>query len=116
MVCSQDADTQHSHVSPLGALGRYLGPGELCPDDGAPSDQIIDLCAFNGDLDKIAGYLCNQDCSKEACEIRDDPPELSPRSVRGSCSPSKEGEDAEEKLLLETIKRNNTKLLKIYET
>ena len=31
-------------------------------------------------------------------------------------SPVKEGEDAEEKLLLETIKRNNVKLLAIYKT
>ena len=30
--------------------------------------------------------------------------------------PVKEGEDAEEKLLLETIKRNNAKLLAIYKT
>ena len=51
-----------------------------------PLDQIIDLCAFNGDLDKIAGYLCNQDCSNEATEIRDDPPELPTRPIRGGCA------------------------------
>ena len=57
--------------------------------------------------------LCNQDISKEATEIREDPPELPHRSILESC---KEGEDVEEKLLLETIKRNNAKLLAIYET
>ena len=81
-----------------------------------PLDQIIDLCAFNVDLDKIAGYLCNQDIINEATEIREDPPELPPRSIRGGCSPVNEGEDAEEKLLNETIKRNNAKLLTIYDT
>ena len=67
-----------------------------------PLDQLIDLCAFNGDMDKIAGHLCNQDITDEATEIRADPPELPPRSIRGSCSPAKEGEDAEEKLLNES--------------
>ena len=81
-----------------------------------PLDQLIDLCAFNGDMDKIAGYICQQDCTNEATEISEDPPELPPRSIRWSCSPAKEGKDAEEKLLLETIKRNNAKLLAIYET
>ena len=69
-----------------------------------PLDHLIDLCAFNGDMDKIAGYLCNRDISKEAEEIREDPPELPPCFMRGSCSPVKEGEKAEEKLLHETIK------------
>ena len=37
-------------------------------------------------------------------------------NMRGSCSPIKEGEYTEEKLLLETIKRNIVKLLAVYET
>ena len=41
---------------------------------------------------------------------------MPPRFIRGSCSPAKEGEDTEEKPLSETIKRNNAKLLTIYET
>ena len=81
-----------------------------------PLDQIIEWCTFNGDFDKIAGYLCQQDVGKEADEIRQDPPELPPRSMRGSCSPVKDGENAEEKLINETIKKNNLKLLTIYET
>ena len=83
-----------------------------------PLDQLIDLCAFDGYIDKIAGYLCNEDVSKAAIQIRGDPPELPPRSMRGSCSPVKDGEDidAEEKLVNETIKKNNRKLLTIYET
>ena len=44
-----------------------------------PLDQIIDLCAVNGDLDKIAGYLCQQDVEKKADEIREEPPELPSR-------------------------------------
>ena len=54
-----------------------------------------------GDMDKIAGYLCQQDGTNEATEIREDFPELPPRSMRGSCSPAKKGEDAQEKLLNE---------------
>ena len=80
-----------------------------------PLDQRIDVCAFNGDMDKIEGYLYTKDCCNEATEIREDPPELPPRSIWKSCSPAKEGEDAEEKLLNETIKNNNAKLLGIYE-
>ena len=72
-----------------------------------PLDQLIDLCAFNGDMDKIAGHPFNQEIFKEATEIREDPPELPPRSMRGNRSPVKEGEDAEEKLLNETIKNKN---------
>ena len=72
--------------------------------------------AFNGDVDKIAGYLCQQDVGKEADEIRQDPPELPPRSMRGSCSPVKDGKNAEEKLISQTIKKNSLKLLTIYET
>ena len=79
-----------------------------------PLDQIIDLCAFNGDLDKIAGYLCQKDIAKEQTEICEDPPELPPRPMRGSCSPVKDGEDAEAKLLAETIKKNTSRLLNIY--
>ena len=79
-------------------------------------DQIIDVCAFNVDLDKITGYLCQQDISNEATEIRDDSPELPPHPIRGGFSPVKEGKDAQEKLLLKTIKRNHVKLLAIYET
>ena len=52
-----------------------------------PLDQIIDLCAFHGDLDKIAGYLCQKDVDKDQAEIYEDPPELPPRPMRGSCSP-----------------------------
>ena len=70
-----------------------------------PLDQIIDLCAFHGDLDKIAGYLCQKDVDKERAEIYEDPPELPPRPMRGSCSPVKDGENAEEKLIAETIKK-----------
>ena len=69
-----------------------------------PLDQIIDLCAFHGDLDKIAGYLCQKDVDKERQEIHEDPPELPPRPMQGSCSPVKDGENAEEKLIKETIK------------
>ena len=36
--------------------------------------------------------------------------------MRGSCSPVKDGGDAGEKLLHDNIKRNNAKLLSIYET
>jgi hypothetical protein len=79
-----------------------------------PLDQIIDLCAFNGDLDRISGYLCQKDIAKEQTEICEDPPELPPRPMRGSCSPVKDGEDAEAKLLAETIKKNNLRLLNIY--
>ena len=46
-----------------------------------PLGHLIDLCAFNGDMDKIAGYLCTKDICKEADEIREDPPELPPRSM-----------------------------------
>ena len=49
-----------------------------------PLDQIIDLCVFNGDLDKIAGYLCQKDVEKEANEISEDPPNChSPRLLFG---------------------------------
>ena len=37
-------------------------------------DHLIELSAFNGDMDKIAGYICHQDISKEATEIREPPP------------------------------------------
>ena len=60
-----------------------------------PLDQIIELCVFNGDLDKIAGYLCQKDVDKERREIHEDPPELPPRPMRGSCSPVKDGENAD---------------------
>ena len=43
--------------------------------------------------------------AKERAEICEDPPEL-----RGSCSPVKDGEDAEAKLLAETIKKNNLRV------
>ena len=39
-----------------------------------PLDQLIELCTFNGDIDKIAGLLCNEDISEKACQIREDPP------------------------------------------
>ena len=52
-----------------------------------PLGDIIELCACNGDMDKIAGYLFQKDIPREEEEIREDPPELPPRSMRGSCSP-----------------------------
>ena len=75
-----------------------------------PLDQLIELCALNGDIDKIAGYLCRDDIAEEAKQLRLDPPELLPRYMRGGCSPIKEGEDAEVKHLNETIKKNKSKL------
>ena len=64
-----------------------------------PLDHLVELCAFNGDIDKIAGYLCQDDISEEANQLRLEPPKLPLRSMRGGCSPVKDGEDAEEKLL-----------------
>ena len=81
-----------------------------------PLNHLIELCAFNGDIIKITGYICQDDISDEASQLRLEPPELSPRSMQGSCSPIMDGEDAEAKLLNETIEKNNGKLLAIYET
>ena len=40
-----------------------------CFSMAVPLNQIIDLCAFNEDLDKMAGYLCQKDIAKERTEI-----------------------------------------------
>ena len=34
-----------------------------------PLNQLIDLCAFDGDTDKIAGYRCNENVPEEAIQI-----------------------------------------------
>ena len=68
-----------------------------------PLDQLIESCAFNGDMDMTAGYCCHHVTSEEATQIREDPPESPPCSMQGSCSPIKDGEDAVEKLLHSTV-------------
>ena len=40
---------------------------------------------------------------------------MPPRPMRGVCSPVKDDENAEEKLIKGTIKKNNLRLLNIYE-
>ena len=54
-----------------------------------PLDQIIALCAFNGDLDKIARYLCQKDVEKEADEVREEPPNFHLAPCEGVAAPSR---------------------------
>ena len=80
-------------------------------------DHIDDLCAFNGDMDKVAGYLCTKDICNEADKIlKGGPPPIATSLHARELKPCQGRRGCRQQAPIGNYKRNNVKLLAIYET